>query len=271
MSRTAEPPGREGSPTDRSAELTRRRTARVTAVVLVLVVAFGAAFVVNRSGAKHGGGHGHGSHHKGSHAAAACGAQPPPPHAPGHWQHPPALKLQPGTDYRAVIHTSCGDIKIDLLEKTAPQTVANFVFLAKHGFYDGRRWFRVENNSVIQTGDPNDRNGVPPDGPGYAIPDELPNKARVYVYGVVAMANAGQPDSGGSQFFIVIHHNEPAGYDPRYSIFGKVDPSSDGVLDKIGAQKTFGGSDPIKSVTPITPVFINSVEILTGTGSSGGA
>jgi cyclophilin family peptidyl-prolyl cis-trans isomerase len=226
---------------------------------------------VNRSGAKHGGGHGHGSHHKGSHAAAACGAQPPPPHAPGHWQHPPALKLQPGTDYRAVIHTSCGDIKIDLLEKTAPQTVANFVFLAKHGFYDGRRWFRVENNSVIQTGDPNDRNGVPPDGPGYAIPDELPNKARVYVYGVVAMANAGQPDSGGSQFFIVIHHNEPAGYDPRYSIFGKVDPSSDGVLDKIGAQKTFGGSDPIKSVTPITPVFINSVEILTGTGSSGGA
>ncbi|MEA2485487.1 MAG: hypothetical protein QOD46_598 [Actinomycetota bacterium] len=270
MSSTAEPAGRAPSPADRSAELTRRRTARVTASVLVVVVAFAGAFVVNRSAAKHGGGKRHGVGRKGSHAAA-CGAQPPSPHPPGHWKHPPPLTVDPNTDYRAVLHTSCGDIQIDLLEKTAPQTVANFVFLARHGFYNGRRWFRIENNSVIQTGDPNDHNGVPPDGPGYTIPDELPNRARAYVFGVVAMANAGQPNSGGSQFFIVIHHDEPAGYDPRYSIFGKVDPSSVGVLDKIGAQKTFGGSDPIKSVTPITPVFINSVEIFTGTGSAGGA
>jgi peptidyl-prolyl cis-trans isomerase B (cyclophilin B) len=83
------------------------------------------------------------------------------------------------------------------------------------------------------------------------------------------MANTGQPDSGGSQFFIVIHHDEPAGYDPRYSIFGKVDASSAAVLDRIGAQKTFGGSDPVKSVTPIAPIFINSVQILSGTGSAG--
>jgi cyclophilin family peptidyl-prolyl cis-trans isomerase len=269
LSSTAEPARREPSPTDRSAELRRRRAARVTASLLVVVVAFAGAYVVNHSSAKHR--NQHRSGRKGSRAAAACGAQPPSPHTAPHWQHPPPLTVDPHTDYRAVIATSCGDIKIDLLEKTAPQTVANFVFLARHGFYDGRRWFRVENDSVIETGDPNDHNGVPPDGPGYTIPDELPNKARVYVYGVVAMANAGQPNSGGSQFFIVIHHDEPAGYDPRYSIFGKVDPSSDGVLEKIGAQKTFGGSDPIKSVTPITPVFINSVQILMGTGSAGGA
>jgi cyclophilin family peptidyl-prolyl cis-trans isomerase len=172
------------------------------------------------------------------------------------------LKVPAGVDFRAIIKTSCGDIDIDLLEKSAPQTVANFIFLARQGFYDGRLWFRIENNSVIQTGDPNDRNGEPPDGPGYTIPDELPKKAHDYVFGVVGMANTGQPHSGGSQFFIVIHHDEPAGYDPRYSIFGKVDASSYDVLDKLGAQKTFGGSDPIKSVTPITPVFIDSVKII---------
>jgi cyclophilin family peptidyl-prolyl cis-trans isomerase len=233
---------------------------RTVAVIAVVGAAVVGAVIVNRSPSKHGGAGG--PRPSSSHPAAACGAAPPSPHPAGQWQQPPPLQVPPGADYRAVIHTSCGDIKLDLLEKTAPQTVANFVFLAKQGFYDGRRWFRVENNSVIQTGDPNDLNGTPPDGPGYTIPDELPDKARDYVYGVVGMANTGQPDSGGSQFFIVIHHDEPAGYDPRYSIFGKVDASSGAVLDRIGKQKTYGGSDPVKSVTPITPIYIDSVQII---------
>jgi cyclophilin family peptidyl-prolyl cis-trans isomerase len=165
-------------------------------------------------------------------------------------------------DFAAVIHTSCGTIRLDLLEKTAPETVANFVFLARHGFYNGRKWFRVENDSVIETGDPNDRIADPPDGPGYTIPDELPAKPHVYVFGVVAMANTGQPHSAGSQFFIIIHHDEPAGYDPRYSIFGKVEPASYGVLDRIGGERTYEGNDPVKSVTPVDPVFIDSVKIV---------
>jgi peptidyl-prolyl cis-trans isomerase B (cyclophilin B) len=253
------PAGDPGSPASRDAELRRRRIARVAAVIAVVGIAFVGAAIVRASASKHGGKkHPHVSV---SAAPAACGAQPPAPHRPQLFSHPPKLRLPRGVNLHAVIHTSCGDIHLDLLEKSAPKTVANFVFLARHGFYDGRKWFRIENNSVIQTGDPNDRNGVAPDGPGYTIPDELPKKPRAYVFGVVAMANTGQPDSGGSQFFIVIHHKEPAGYDPRYSIFGKVDPGSYGVLDRIGAQKTYPGNNPIKNVTPITPVYINSVQI----------
>jgi cyclophilin family peptidyl-prolyl cis-trans isomerase len=254
------PAGSPATPASRAAELRRRRIARIAAVITVVGIAvIGAAIVAHAPSSKHKGkGHGHAS---ASAAPAACGAQPPSPHRAQPFSHPPDLRVASGVDLRAVIHTSCGDIKLDLLEKSAPKTVANFVFLAKHGFYDGRKWFRIENNSVIQTGDPNDHNGVPPDGPGYTIPDELPSKARVYIFGVVAMANTGQPHSGGSQFFIVIHHDGPAGYDPRYSIFGKVDPSSYDVLDRIGAQKTYDSSDPIKNVTPTTPVYIDSVQI----------
>ena len=75
---------------------------------------------------------------------------------------------------------------------------------------------------MIQSGDPNGQNGVPPDGPGYTIPDEPPEKSKEYVYGVVGMANSGQPNTGGSQFFIVTRKNGPAGYQPFYAIFGEV-------------------------------------------------
>jgi cyclophilin family peptidyl-prolyl cis-trans isomerase len=258
LSRT-EPPAVRPPTQSRESALRRRRGGRLLAVLVVVGAALGGAAIVAG---------GHPSKHgrplrptrSSSPAPAACGGTVPSPHRPQTFAHAPHFRL-PARDFGAVIHTSCGDIKLDLLERTAPKTVANFVYLALHHFYDGRKWFRVENNAVIQTGDPNDLIGSPPDGPGYTIPDELPKKPRVYVFGVVAMANTGQPDSGGSQFFIVIHHNEPAGYDPRYSVFGKVDPSSYEVLDRIGEQETYDGNDPIKSVTPVSPIYINAVEI----------
>jgi peptidyl-prolyl cis-trans isomerase B (cyclophilin B) len=186
------------------------------------------------------------------------------------------LKVKAGVDYSAVIHTSCGDIEMDLDEQNAPQSVANFVFLAKDGFYDGLIWHRVELNAVIQTGDPDGFGLQEPNGPGYTIPDELSKDAASadYVYGVVGMANVGAAHTGGSQFFIVTHDPpsdrkppsaspEPAGYPPNYTILGHVLPTSYEVIDTITAQRTFGAdaADQAESVKPVVPVYINSIEI----------
>ncbi|MFN2525150.1 MAG: peptidylprolyl isomerase [Actinomycetota bacterium] len=195
---------------------------------------------------------------------AACGAEPPPPADPQQYESAPPMTIDNSVDYAAVIRTSCGDIEFDLLEEKARQTVNNFIFLARDGYYDGLIWHRVERNAVIQAGDPNGFNGQPPDGPGYSIPDELPERPREYVYGIVGMANSG-PNSGGSQFFIVVHPADqgPAGYRPFYSIFGEVDPGSYETLDAIEAIETdIGNPDPAEAVKPIVPIYIESIEIV---------
>jgi cyclophilin family peptidyl-prolyl cis-trans isomerase len=191
----------------------------------------------------------------------ACGGDDPPEAETMQYEAAPEDQIEPGVDYRAVVHTSCGDIEMDLLEKKAPATVSNFIFLASEGFYDGLLWHRVERNSVIQTGDPNGINGEEPDGPGYAIEDEPPKASSEYVYGVVGMANAG-PGTAGSQWFIVTFEDGPAGYQPLYAIFGKVDEGSYETLEKIDKLPTKGGNDPVQAVQPQTPVFIESIEIL---------
>ena len=183
------------------------------------------------------------------------------------YEEPPDLSVPEGVDYRAVIRTSCGDIEIDLLEDRAPMTVANFVFLAREGYYDGLLWHRIERNFVIQTGDPNNMNGVPPDGPGYTIPDELEGiRPRDYLYGTVAMANAG-PDTGGSQIFIIVHAGaevepEPAGLQPLYSIFGVVAEDSYETLERIRRTPTRVSDDATEAVMPAAPVIIETIEII---------
>jgi peptidyl-prolyl cis-trans isomerase B (cyclophilin B) len=181
----------------------------------------------------------------------------------------PHLVLEAGRDYRAVVHTSCGDISIDLLEGRAPRNVANFVGLARRGFYDGLTWHRVEADVVVQSGDPNGRNLAPPDGPPYEVPDEIAGvRGRDYVYGVVGMANAG-PDTAGSQFFIVVHDHdgalerdpEPAGLQPDYTIFGRVDRSSWPALERLASVPVRGGLDLVKAVEPVIPVYIESIDV----------
>ena len=190
------------------------------------------------------------------------------------------MTLGDGADYSAVIDTSCGEITIDLLEKEAPVTVNNFVFLAGEGFFDGLPFYRVEQNSLIETGDPEtdplpDPHRSPADladnldGPGYTIPDELPKSNEVYKYGTVAMVNEG-PNTGGSRFFIVVHDPDPengfekAGFRPDYSLFGRVDPDdaeSFETLQKIATVRTMVGDDPRISTRPLIPVYVNSIEI----------
>jgi peptidylprolyl isomerase len=266
------------------AALQRRRNMRLLGAMLVLVVLIGGAIFFSRDDTEPAAPEQDAAAVEPEaeavepEAEAACGAEAPPEASPKTDYKKPDNVLEEGVDYSATIHTSCGDIVIDLLEEETPESVNNFIFLAREGYYDGNIWHRVEQNSVIQAGDPNGQNGVPPDNPGYTIKDELPEKSNQYVYGVVGMANAG-PNTGGSQFFIVIQKNRPAGYQPFYSIFGKVteaptEASSEEIgcnvegeeilptLEAIGCQPTdTGAATAAEAVQPIVPVFIESIEI----------
>lgn len=128
---------------------------------------------------------------------------------------PPAMQINLEKKYKAVIRTSKGTIELCLDPKLAPQTVNNFVFLARNKFYDGLKFHRVEPGFVIQGGDPT---GDGTGGPGYAIKDE-PVRGE-YTDGALAMANAG-PNTTGSQFFIDIDDNTPK-LQKLYNLFGVV-------------------------------------------------
>jgi len=132
----------------------------------------------------------------------------------------PADATRRGGTYTATFQTSCGDIVVELLLDRAPQTVNNFVFLAEQGFFDGTRIHRLDTSiDVIQGGDPT---GTGTGGPGYTVPDELTGDES-YAPGLLAMANSGTPNSGGSQFFVITGqngHNLDA--NPAYTIFGEI-------------------------------------------------
>jgi len=112
------------------------------------------------------------------------GYDPMPKHS---WKSAPEMQLDAGKAYSAVLHTDRGDIAFRLLDGEAPKTVNNFVFLSRHGFYDGVIFHRTIDGFMIQTGDPE---GTGRGGPGYQFEDE-PVKRR-YTAGTVAMANGGK-------------------------------------------------------------------------------
>lgn len=163
--------------------------------------------------------------------------------------------LKKNTTYTATIETSCGPITVQLDAETAPQTVANFVFLAEQGYFDGQFVTRVVDSiDVVQAGDPL---GTGAGGPGYAIPDELGGKMH-YGPGTIAMANAG-PNTGGSQFFLITGP-DGANLDgnPNYPIFGQVTAGLD-VAKQINAllQTTDGSYDG----PPTEAVYLEKVTI----------
>lgn len=127
---------------------------------------------------------------------------------------PPAMQIDTNKKYHAVIKTNKGDINVELNPAEAPQTVNNFVTLARDGFYDGVTFHRVVPGFVIQGGDPT---GTGRGGPGYQFKDEPVR--RPYKAGTLAMANAG-PNTNGSQFFICLE-DQPS-LPPNYTIFGDV-------------------------------------------------
>jgi peptidyl-prolyl cis-trans isomerase B (cyclophilin B) len=134
----------------------------------------------------------------------------------------------------AVFDTDRGPIKVELYPDKAPLTVANFVNLARRGFYDGLSFHRVIPDFMVQGGCPQ---GTGTGGPGYKFEDEADNGVR-HERGVLSMANAG-PNTNGSQFFIT--HVATPWLDGKHTVFGKV---VDG-LDAVDAVKQ---GDAIKSV-----------------------
>jgi peptidyl-prolyl cis-trans isomerase B (cyclophilin B) len=160
------------------------------------------------------------------------------------------------------VETSLGSFTIELRADAAPIAAANFVALARCGFYDGVTFHRVLTGFVIQAGDPNTREnqgdfeGLGTGNPGYGFDTEVPPEGVNYDPYAVAMANAGIPNSNGSQFFVCLTDLNTRL--PRaYSIFGNVTDGRE-VVDAIGQVEV---NHPALGV-PVDPVVINGMEVL---------
>lgn len=161
----------------------------------------------------------------------------------------PTKKIVKTKTAMAVLKTTLGEITIELNADQTPNTVKNFVTLAKKGFYDKTIFHRIIKGFMIQGGDPK---GTGAGGPGYTFADEP--FTGDYTRGTVAMANAG-PDTNGSQFFIM---HQTTDLPKNYVIFGKVTKGMD-VVDKIASDKVIPEGE---QSTPVNPVLINSVSIV---------
>lgn len=147
----------------------------------------------------------------------------------------------------AVIQTTKGTIRIELLESDAPKTTENFITLAQRGYYDGIIFHRVIKNFMIQGGDPTGTGRGGESAWGGRFNDEIDTKSDVYrtgyKAGTMAMANAG-PNTNGSQFFIMhVDHPLP----PSYTIFGRVIEGQD-VVNAIATMQTDRNDRPTQDV-----------------------
>ena len=164
----------------------------------------------------------------------------------------------------ATIQTNLGLIRLELFQSDMPITVGNFITLANEGFYDGTKFHRVIPGFMIQGGDPNTRDNdsstYGQGGPGFTIQDEFVEGDHLRnLPGTMAMANTGQPNSGGSQFFINVADNRNLDFDTppmqsRHPVFGQVLEGMD-VVTSIENVET-GARD-----IPIEPVIVESISI----------
>lgn len=155
----------------------------------------------------------------------------------------------------AVIKSSLGDLRVELLGSQAPCTVSSFVSLAEQDYFDDTPCHRLTTDGIFvaQCGDPL---GLGTGGPGYTIPDEFTGQES-YPAGTLAMANTGAPNSGGSQFFIV-YEDSSAGLAPAYTVFGTLDDASTSLVRTAAADGTADGSP---DGAPKTPISIVDVEV----------
>ena len=176
---------------------------------------------------------------------------------------PPPGEAEPG---KAVLTTNFGDIGFDLAPDKAPCTVRSITHLVTEGFYDGGNCHRLTTSAglkVLQCGDPN---GDGTGGPGYTIPDEpptdlvpVPSEPSYVVYprGTVAMAKTQEPNSGGSQFFLVYADST---LPPDYTVFGTLDATGLATVETIAANGLTPGNSP-EDGEPTEPVEIERASI----------
>ena len=157
----------------------------------------------------------------------------------------------------AVIETTLGDIELELQNDIAPGHVKNFKDLAEKGFYDGTTFHRVIPGFMIQGGDPNtksdDRSSHGMGGPGYTIKAEF--SSTPHTRGVLSMARSQDPDSAGSQFFVVV--KDSSFLDNQYTAFGLVTKGME-VVDKIVSVPRDSKDNPDEKVE------IKSVKMING-------
>jgi peptidyl-prolyl cis-trans isomerase B (cyclophilin B) len=152
------------------------------------------------------------------------------------YSSPPQMSIDANKSYTATFETSRGNIVVDLFPKEAPNTVSNFVFLARDGFYNGTKFHRVIPDFMVQGGDPE---GTGRGGPGYKFADEFKGNPHKHQRGSLSMANAG-PNTNGSQFFIT--HIKTDWLDGKHTVFGQV-RSGQEIVDSVKQ------GDVLKSVT----------------------
>jgi peptidylprolyl isomerase len=155
----------------------------------------------------------------------------------------------------ATLHTNHGDITIEFMNTDAPNTVANFVKLAKEGFYNGTKFHRVIPAFMIQGGDPQTKDDSLIErwgtgGPGYKFADEI-HANNHNVIGTIAMANSG-PNTNGSQFFINVANNNFL--DTKHTVFGRVIQG----MEAVGAIEAVATNETDR---PLKPVIITSVTV----------
>lgn len=185
--------------------------------------------------------------------------QTPPPAANTTTLTPPTAAEIAAVPVSAIasVDTNMGSFQVTLNGKAAPQTVANFIKLAKNGFYNGLKFHRIVEGFMIQGGDPK---GDGTGGPGYTIPAEIGLK---HTLGAIAMARTGDAvnptkDSSGSQFYVTLAPQ--TSLDGQYTVFGYVTSGMD-VVTKIGAVPTDVNPASGEQSVPLQPVIINKITI----------
>ena len=162
------------------------------------------------------------------------------------WNKSPEMVIDPKKKYSITMSTDKGDIVLELFADKTPNTVNNFVFLAREGFYDGIIFHRVIADFMAQGGDPT---GTGTGGPGYRFADEFHPSLKHDKPGILSMANAG-PGTNGSQFFIT--HIPTPWLNGKHSVFGQVVQGMDVLL-------SIPPHDPMQSGSPA--VKMNKVTV----------
>ncbi len=171
---------------------------------------------------------------------------------------PPGTGVSARGTVAVTLQTGDGAIPLTLDKALAPCTVDSFVSLAKQGYFDNSTCHRITTApglQVLQCGDPT---GTGTGGPGYTIPDEVFPELK-YGRGILAMANTGQPNTGGSQFFMIYGDGD---LPPQYTAFGSITPEGLQVIDTIAKRGSDGSLDPSPGGgKPIQPVTIENVTV----------
>jgi peptidyl-prolyl cis-trans isomerase B (cyclophilin B) len=194
-------------------------------------------------------------------AGLHCSEAPPAPGQAQKYDNPPPKTLAGGTTWTATLETNCGEIVMELDGKAAPQTVSSFVFLAQKHYFDETPCHRLTTSGiyVLQCGDPT---GTGSGGPGYGYGIENAPPNGVYPAGALAMARTSDPNSNGSQFFIVYKKTSLPTEGGGYSIFGTVTKGLD-IVQQLAAK----GTDDANSAGdghPTQPISLLSVTVEKG-------